>query len=655
MSERKGQIKVNTSDIFPIIKKWLYSEHDIFMRELVANATDAITKRSTLARTQNEEIPQGKIEVVVSEKNKTIEVRDNGIGMTEDEVEKYLAQLAFSGAEEFVKKLKESGEDKFDIIGKFGLGFYSTFMVASKVEVETLSMSKGAQACKWVCEGDTDYQFHNCQRTEVGTTVRLHINDESKEFLSSYKLQETLKNFCDFMPYEIFVVDQDRKIEIETKIAEEKNKNLKEEERTKPYTAQLINQTKPLWKQDPKELKDEDYIEFFHKLYPMEQSPLFWIHLKVDHPFTLEGILYFPRINMRRPTNESNIRLYCKQVFVSKNVKDVIPDFLSLLKGAIDSQDIPLNVSRSALQGDPNVKRISNYVVKKVGEALKKLFANDREKFEKIWEDIGLFVKYGVISDTKFDEVMRSMVIFKNGENKYQTLSEYSASIPENYREKMKEKVIYFDKTKSDIQLRAHLLEEGIHSLEVDDHIDPHFMQHVEYQKQGDNSYHFVSIDSEFSSLLKSEETHADDIKIKELFEKVLAPKKGEEKAQNDDEEKGFVPGTEIEIGKLKSNKTVAYIKVDESIKRMQNMMRSMGQDSNFPLKRTLVINPNNALVQNAFKLSEKGGNEELVNKLCHYVEDLARLSSEGLTGEEKEKFVGRSQELISALTKFAL
>lgn len=638
MSERIGQIKVNTSDILPIIKKWLYSEHDIFLRELVANATDAVTKRSTMARTLNAEIPVGRIEVTVNETAKTIEVKDNGIGMTEEEVEKYLAQLAFSGAEEFVQKLKENGEDKFDIIGKFGLGFYSAFMVASKVEVETLSMTPGAKAAKWVCEGDTDYTFQDCDKKEIGTTVRLHINDDSKEFLSAFKIKETLKNFCDFMPYEIYVADQAR-IDNDT-------------DKEKPYTPDLINQTKPLWKQDPKDLKDEDYINFFHKLYPMDQSPLFWIHLKVDHPFTLEGILYFPRVNLRRPTNESNIRLYCKQVFVSNNVKDVIPDFLSLLKGAIDSQDIPLNVSRSALQGDPNIKRITNYVVKKVSEALKKLFAKDREKFEKIWEDIGLFVKYGVISDSKFDEQMRSMVIFKNSDGKYQTLSEYKASVPEAFKEKMKDKVLYFEKEKSDLQLRKHLLEESIQTIEVDDHIDPHFMQHVEYQKQGDEEFHFASLDSEMSSLLQSDETHADDIKIKDLFQKILAPKKEDSEKEED---KHFTPGTEIEIGKLKNPKTVAYIKVDESIKRMQNMMRSMGQDSNFPLKRTLVINPSNPLVQNALKLSEKGGHDVLVDKLCHYVEDLARLSSDGLKAEDKEQFVSRSQDLISELTKFAL
>ncbi len=652
MSERKGQIKVNTSDIFPIIKKWLYSEHDIFLRELVANATDAITKRATMARSLNTVLPQGRIEVIISKEDKTIEVRDNGIGMTEEEVEKYLAQLAFSGAEEFVKKLKESGEDKMDIIGKFGLGFYSAFMVASKVEVETLSMNEGAKATLWTCEGDTDYTFSDSNKTEVGTTIRLHINEDGEEFLSDYRIEETLKNFCDFMPHEIYVVDETKQLEAEKKIAEEAGKNLKDDEKTLPYEPRKINETTPLWKQDPKELKDEDYISFFHKMYPMEQTPLFWIHLKVDHPFTLDGILYFPKLNLRKPTNESNIRLYCKQVFVSNNVKDVIPDFLSLLKGAIDSHDIPLNVSRSALQGDPNIKRISNYVVKKVAEALKKLAKKDREKYEAIWEDIGLFVKYGVISDPKFDELMRDLVVFKNSEDKFVTLQEYKESTPEKYKEKLEGKVIYFEKNKSDNSLRSHLLDEGIQTIEVDDHIDPHFMQHVEFNMSGESGYKFSSVDSEIGNIFEEESTNANDIKIKDLFKKFLV---GEEKEDDKDPMKKLT-GLDVEISKIKSGKAApAYIKIDESAKRMQNMMRSMGQDASFPLKKTLVVNPNNPLIQNAFKISEKGNNEQLVEKLCHYVEDLAYISSEGLKVEDKDKFVSRSQELMSELTKLAL
>ena len=382
MTSRKGTISVNTTDIFPIIKKWLYSEHDIFLRELVANATDAITKRAMIGRTTNQEIPTGKITASVNKDAKTITISDNGIGMTEAEVEKYIAQLAFSGAEEFVKKMKAEGNtSNTDIIGKFGLGFYSAFMVSSKVEVETLSMNEGATPTKWISEGETDYTFEPSTKTDVGTTITLHINPESEEFLTAWKVSSTLKKFCDFMPYEITVIDA-----------------LAKEESANPG---LVNDTNPIWKRDPQTLKDEDYKEFYHKLFPMDGDPLFWIHLKVDHPFTLDGVLFFPKLNPNKPFNESNIRLYNKQVFVSNNVKDIVPEFLSLLKGCIDSSDIPLNVSRSSLQGDPNIKKISNYVIKKVAESLKKLFNNDRAKYETIWEDIALFIKYGAVSDMK--------------------------------------------------------------------------------------------------------------------------------------------------------------------------------------------------------------------------------------------------------------
>ena len=374
MTSRKGTISVNTNDIFPIIKKWLYSEHDIFLRELVANSTDAITKRATLARVANQEIPTGKITVTVNKTAKTITLEDNGIGMTEAEVEKYIAQLAFSGAEEFVKKMKDQcSTPNSDIIGKFGLGFYSAFMVSTRVEVETLSMNEGATPAKWICEGETDYSFEESARSDIGTKITLHINAESEEFLNAWKVSTTLKKFCDFMPYEIMVLDSEAK-----------------DEHGNPG---LVNDTLPLWKKDPNSLTDTDYKEFYKKLFPMDPEPLFWIHLKVDHPFTLEGVLFFPKLNPNKPFNESNIRLYNKQVFVSNNVKDIVPEFLSLLKGCIDSSDIPLNVSRSSLQGDPNIKKISNYVIKKVAESLKKLFNNDRARYVAIWEDISLFIK----------------------------------------------------------------------------------------------------------------------------------------------------------------------------------------------------------------------------------------------------------------------
>jgi len=636
MTSRKGTISVQTNDIFPIIKKWLYSEHDIFLRELVANATDAITKRATLARTMNQEIPTGKITVTVDKAAKTIVLEDNGLGMTEAEVEKYIAQLAFSGAEEFVKKMKDQGNTpNTDIIGKFGLGFYSAFMVSSRVVVESLSMTEGARPTKWICDGDTDYTFEESAKSEVGTTITLHINEESEEFLNAWKVSSTLKKFCDFMPYEITVRDAEAK-----------------EESAHPG---IVNETQPLWKKDPATLKDEDYKEFYRKLFPMDGDPLFWIHLKVDHPFTLEGVLFFPKLNPNKPFNESNIRLYNKQVFVSNNVKDIVPEFLSLLKGCIDSSDIPLNVSRSSLQGDPNIKKISNYVIKKVAESLKKLFNNDRARYENIWEDIALFIKYGAISDNKFDEMMRDFVVYKNSDNKYVTLKEYRDSIPEQFKEKLGDKVLYFEKGKSDYALRKELLAQGLQALETESYIDPHFMQHVEFTKLGDTTYKFASVDSEIGTLLEQEATSDSDIKVKDLFTDVLISKT-EHKTEAEEDLDSLNHGglKDIEIAKIKNSKAPAYFKVDEQMKRMHQMAKNMGNEAMFPVKKTLVINPGSPLIQNALKLHEKG-NDQLVKKLCHHVEDLAHISSEGLKHEDREAFVLRTQELMQELTNLVL
>ena len=638
MTSRKGTISVNTNDIFPIIKKWLYSEHDIFLRELVANATDAITKRATLARTSNQEIPTGKITVTTDKAAKTITLEDNGLGMTEAEVEKYIAQLAFSGAQEFVDKMKEQGNTpNSDIIGKFGLGFYSAFMVSTRVEVESLSMNEGAVPTKWICEGETDYTFEESNKTDIGTKITLHVNAESEEFLDAWKVSSTLKKFCDFMPYEIFVKD-----------------TAAVEESANPG---LVNETQPIWKKDPTTLKDADYIEFYKKQFPMDGDPLFWIHLRVDHPFTLDGVLFFPKLNPNKPFNESNIKLYNKQVFVSNNVKDIVPEFLSLLKGSIDSSDIPLNVSRSSLQGDPNIKKISNYVIKKVAESLKKLFNNDRARYETIWDDISLFIKYGAISDPKFDEMMRDFVVFRNSEGKFVTLKEYKESIPESFKQKLSDKVLYFEKGKSDHALRKELLASGLQAIETESYIDPHFTQHVEMTKLGDTTYHFASVDSEIAGLLEQDATTESDVRVKDLFTNILIGKTEhgahtEEEEDHDSLNHGGI--RDIEIVKIKNSKSPAYFKIDEQMKRMHQMAKNMGTENMFPVKKTLVINPGSPIIQNALKLHEKG-NDALVKKICHHVEDLAHISSEGLKHEDREAFVNRTQELMQELTNLAL
>lgn len=615
MTTRKGSISVKTNDIFPIIKKWLYSEHDIFIRELVSNASDAITKRSTLARSQGHETPDGTVKIEVHKDNRTITIEDNGIGMTEAEVEKYIAQLAFSGAEEFVKKMKDMGNttSKDEIIGKFGLGFYSAFMVAEKVEVESLSMTPGAVPTKWTCMGDTDYEFSESTKADVGTKITLHIGSDGEEFLDNWKLRETLNRYCDFMPYPITLGEE------------------------------LINETTPIWKKDPTTLKDEDYTSFYRKMFPTEPEPLFWLHLNVDHPFTLQGVLFFPKLNQSKPMQENGIKLYSKQVFVSDNVKNVVPDFLGLLKGAIDSVDIPLNVSRSSLQGDPNIKKISNYIIKKVSDSLKKLFNTDRERYEKAWEDIGLFVKYGCMQDEKFDETMRKLVLFKNSDNKLVTLEEYQASIPDAYKEKLKDKYVYFEKNLSDESLRRQLLADGIQVLETDQYIDPHFMQHSEMKKIGEQSFKFAAIDSEIENLLDAGDTSADDIKVKDFFKSVLVGDNKELEAKLD-----------VEVKSFKNASSSAYFKVDENMKRFQQMTKSMGQSAfSLPIKKTLIVNPRNVLIQNAYKIWEKGEKKDLAEKMCHHVQDLATLSSEGLTSEDKEKFVTRSQQLVQELSQY--
>lgn len=644
MSERKGTISVQTADIFPIIKKWLYSEHDIFLRELVANATDAITKRATEARIKNEEIPTGKIKIEINKTDKTLTISDNGLGMDEAEVEKYLAQLAFSGAEEFVNKIKDSGnETSADIIGKFGLGFYSAYMVANKVEVQSLSMKEGATATKWTCAGDPEYTFSDSTKSEVGTSIKLFLNEDGEEFLNEFKTTDTLKKFCNFLPYEISVLDVEKKVK-----PTKEDGSVDNDAAEIPATPTVINETEPLWKKDPKEITDEQYKEFFRKQYPMDGEPLFWIHLKVDHPFTLEGILYFPKLNPQKPIQERNIKLYARQVFVSDDVKNVIPDYLSLLKGVIDSSDIPLNVSRSSLQGDPNIRRISNYISKKVGEALKILNKKNRERYEEIWDDIGLFVKYGCISDPKFDEIMRDRVLFKNSDSKFMTLEQYKETIPSEYAEKMKDKVIYFEKDKSDNSLRNQLKEVSIQTIETDDHIDPHFMQHLETKQTEENKITFTCVDTAMQEIFTSENSTEEDMEVKDLFAKILLPEKTEDDqapAQKD-----------VEIQKISNSKTPAYFKVDEQMKRFEKMAKSMGQNfGSFPLKKTLVINPGNPLIQNALKIHKKGGNDELVSKICHHVEDLAAISSEGFSTEEKDSFIQRSQDLIQELTTFAL
>ncbi len=637
MSIKTGTISVNTHDILPIVKKWLYSEHDIFLRELVSNSSDAISKRQIVCRNKNQEIPEGKISIELNREQKTLAIIDNGIGMTEAEVEKYIAQLAFSGAKDFVEKMKEQGtDDVADIIGKFGLGFYSTFMVADKVELESLSVEEGAKATKWVSAGESEYTFEETAWNQVGTKITLHINEESHEFLELFKTRGVLKNYCQFMPYPIELKDLNKKPE-----------DKKEE------TADIINSTQPLWRKESNSLKDEDYKNFYRDLFPMDPEPLFWIHLNVDHPFTLQGILYFPKLNPNKPINESNIKLFSKQVFVSDNVKNVIPEFLGMLKGVIDSTDIPLNVSRSALQGDPNIRRLSNYVVKKVADALKKLFSTDRAKYESIWEDIGVFVKYGAMSETKFDELMRERIVFKNTDGKFVTAEEYQESIPEEFKEKLKGKIVYFEKEKSDANLRNMLKAKGVMAVEMDEYIDPHFMQHFEMKSmgtEGKEPLRFASLDAVFEELMSDDSNKEEDQKVQEVFNTVFKLGQDENKKDEKDATPDFGKTFDVEVKRLSGNSAPGYFKVDEQMKRFAQMTKTMGQTAfNMPIKKTLVVNPESPLIKKVMGLW-KEDKCELAEKVCQHVRDLAQISSEGLSAEEREAFVSRSQDLINSL-----
>src|SRR6201996_4056759 len=434
--QEKGTISIHTENIFPIIKKFLYSDHEIFLRELVSNAVDATQKLKRLSSLGQLKGETGdlRVEIAFDEKKKTITISDNGIGMTADEIKKYINQIAFSGATEFMQKFKDS-KDANEIIGRFGLGFYSAFMVADKVEIESLSYQDGAEPAHWVCDGSTEFELSEGSLTERGTEITLHINQDSQEFLSKYKLQEILDKYCRFLPVPII---------FGTKTEDEPDG---EDEEGKPKYKQvevpnIINDTNPIWTKSPNDLKDEDYLEFYKQLYPFSEDPLFWIHLNVDYPFNLTGVLYFPKVKNDFDFQRNKIKLYSRQVFITDEVKDIVPEFLMLLHGVIDSPDIPLNVSRSFLQADSNVKKINSYITRKVADKLAELFKNDAKGFEAKWDDIGMFVKYGIISDDKFYEKAKDFALFKNTKSEYYTISSYQEHVKPNQTDK-DENIVY--------------------------------------------------------------------------------------------------------------------------------------------------------------------------------------------------------------------
>lgn len=614
----KGNISVDSENLFPIIKKWLYSDKDIFLRELVSNGCDAVTKLKKLVgigEAKIEDDPHFNVTVSVFKKAKKLVISDNGIGMTAEEIDKYINQIAFSGASDFLAKYKDEDDKNSQIIGHFGLGFYSAFMVADSVEIDSLSYREGAKSAKWVCDGTMEYEMSDGERTERGTTITLNIAEDSLDFLEEYKIREILHKYCAFLPTEVYLVDAEAE---EKEPEKDENGNVKEKEAPKP-----INTTTPLWMKKPSECSDEEYKEFYRNVFMDFNEPLFWIHLNVDYPFNLKGILYFPKINHEFSGMEGQIKLYNNQVFVADNVKEVIPEFLMLLKGVIDCPDLPLNVSRSFLQNDGYVKKISNHITKKVADKLSGLFKNDRENYNKYWDDINVFIKYGCLRDEKFYEKIKDIIIYKNLDGKYITLDKYLNG-------KDKKDVYYVSDEKQQAQYINMFKEQGLDAVILPAVMDTHFISFLEMK----SDVKFRRIDSALSET--ADEENGDEEKNKALAEKFKTE-------LNDDNLK-------IEVKALKNNTIPAVILLGEQSRRMQEMYRSYGQQmagmaNMFHDEFTLVLNSNNELIQ---KLDEL--NDEDSKLLIHHVYDLAKISHSPLTGEEMTKFIERSNKLLGKL-----
>jgi molecular chaperone HtpG len=625
--QEKGTISIHTENIFPIIKKFLYSDHEIFLRELVSNAVDATQKLkrlSSLGQVKGD-IGELRVEVAFNEEKKTITISDNGIGMTADEIKKYINQIAFSGAEEFMEKFKEA-KDANEIIGRFGLGFYSAFMVADRVEIESLSYQEGAEPAHWTCDGSTEFELSEGTLTERGTEITLHVNKDNEEFLSKYKLQEILDKYCRFLPVPII---------FGTKTEEEPDG---EDEEGKPKyksieVPNIINDTNPIWTKSPNDLKDEDYLDFYKQLYPFSEDPLFWIHLNVDYPFNLTGVLYFPKVKNEFDFQRNKIKLFSRQVFITDEVKDIVPEFLMLLHGVIDSPDIPLNVSRSFLQADSNVKKINTYITKKVADKLAELFKNDRAGFEEKWPDIGLFVKYGMVSEDKFYDKAKEFILLTNTEKQNFTLTEYKEKV-EGIQTDKDERLVYLytnDPQKQDAFIQS-ANRKGYDVLLMNSPIDNHFVSALE-QKLEKTSLKRVDSDVADKLIKKDDNpehvlTEEQSAQVKSIFEKAINK-----------------PAYKVELESLNPEELPVTVTMDEFMRRMKEMAAmggGMGFYGNMPDNYKVVINANHKLVS---KILEAG--EDAQSQLAKQAFDLALLSQGLLTGAELTEFVNRSVNLI--------
>ena len=688
MSERHGNLSINSENIFPIIKKWLYSDHDIFYRELISNGCDAITKLKKLDMMGEYTLPEKfkpQIQVLVNPDEKTLKFIDNGLGMTADEVEEYINQIAFSGATDFLAQYKDkTNEDQ--IIGHFGLGFYSAFMVADEVHIDTLSYKEGAEPVHWECDGGTEFSMKTGERTAVGTEITLFLNEECLEFANEYRAREVISKYCSFMPVEIFLAKENAEQEYETideselteddvvveHIHEEaKTEEIENEDGTKevkeisPAKDKVkinkrpvsLSDIHPLWTKHPNECNEEEYKEFYRKVFMDYKEPLFWIHLNMDYPFNLKGILYFPKINMEYESIEGTIKLYNNQVFIADNIKEVIPEFLLLLKGVIDCPDLPLNVSRSALQNDGFVKKISDYITKKVADKLSGMCKTDRENYEKYWDDINPFIKFGCIKDEKFCERMMDYVLFKDLNDKYTTTREYLAPAEtedakaaeqtvedadgntvagEEEKEAPKTTVYYVTDEVQQSQYINMFREQGMNAVILKHNIDNPFITHLEAKNE---NVKFQRIDADVTDSMK-EEVSEEELKaeldaLTALFRKAL----------NNDK-------LEVKVEKLKNENVSSMITLSEESRRMQEMMKMYnmyGMDpSMFGSTTTLVLNANNALVKYLFENPE-GTHTSMI---CEQLYDLAMISHQPLNPEAMTRFINRSNEIMLLLTK---
>ena len=665
MANKHGSLSIDSDNLFPIIKKWLYSDHDIFYRELISNGCDAITKLKKLDMMGEYSLPadyKAKIQVIVNPEEKTLTFIDNGLGMTADEVEEYINQIAFSGATDFIEKYKDKSNDD-QIIGHFGLGFYSAFMVADEVTIDTLSYKEGATAVHWSCDGGTEFDMKDGDKTTVGTEITLFLNEDCLEFANEYRAREVIEKYCSFMPTEIYLSKANAPEEYETidkedvkdtdKVIEEIHEEAKTEEKENDKGEKEIvevspakdkvkivkrpvplNDTNPLWTKNPSECTDEDYKEFYRKVFMDYKEPLFWIHLNMDYPFNLKGILYFPKINMEYESIEGTIKLYNNQVFIADNIKEVIPEFLMLLKGVIDCPDLPLNVSRSALQNDGFVKKISDYITKKVADKLTGMCKTDRETYEKYWDDIAPFIKFGCLKDQKFAEKMDDYIIYKNLDGKYLTLKDCMDKAKEEGHENQ---IYYVTNEKEQSQYINMFKANGQDAIIMSHSIDNPF---ISQEEQKHENLKFLRIDADVNDTLREEVKEEDKEALKKQEETLTETFK---KALGDDK-------LQVKVEKLKDAEISSMITLSEETRRMQDMMKmyNMGMDASMfgGSGQVLVLNANNKLVQ--YVLEHTDG--ENTPKICEQLYDLAQLSHGSLTPERMTKFIARSNEIMGMM-----